>query len=267
MGCVSGSTKAPPGLGDGAPSKGAHGGGSRLPRILDPLDGRSLLARALDPHVDRAVELVDRLAGEVVLRHAAGRVALDLGHGAPRVTEWVRPRAAALTVVDAVDLGHGAHVRLPFPDETFELVYSLRTLAHLGHDDASSAAATRTALAEIARVLVPGGTALCQIDNPRSLFGAVHGIRHPIDAIERGAIVVESERGITRFETLGAFLELVPPALEMTDLHGLRVFTALPRLLVLPIVGRLFFRLEWFVRDRAPLRMFGAHLVVVLRRL
>jgi hypothetical protein len=75
MGRVSGSTKAPPG-----------------PRILDPVDKDGALARALDPHVDLAIELVDRLAGEVVLRHAGGRVALDLGHGAPRVTEWVQAR-------------------------------------------------------------------------------------------------------------------------------------------------------------------------------
>jgi SAM-dependent methyltransferase len=216
--------------------------------------------------VDLAMELVDRLAGEVVLRHAGGRVALDLGHGAPRVTEWVRPRAGALKVVDALDLGRGAEIRLPFADASFELVYSLRTLPHLGHDEPSSTAAAAAILLEIARVLAPGGTALCQIDNPRSLFGLYHGIRHPITAIERGALVVESERGVTRFDTLPAFLRLVPASLAMTDLHGLRVFTALPRLLALPILGRLLFRLEWLARDRAPLRAFGAHLIVVLRR-
>ena len=122
MGGVSGSTKAPPA--EATPT---------TPRILDPLDRHGVLSRALDPHVDMAMELVDRLAGEVVLRHAAGRVALDLGHGAPRVTEWVQPRAGALTVVDAVDLGRGAEIRLPIADASFELVYILSTLPHLPH--------------------------------------------------------------------------------------------------------------------------------------
>lgn len=239
---------------------------SPAPQILDPQDEHGTAVRPLDPHHDRVVELVDRLAGEVVLRHATGRIALDLGHGAPRVTEWVRPRAAALTVVDALDLGRGSDVRLPMRDGTFELVYSLRTLPHLGQDEASSTAAARSLLAEIARVLAPGGTALCQIDNPRSLWGAYHGIRHPITAIERGALVVESERGVTRFDTLPGFLELVPSALEMVDLHGLRVVTALPHLLGVPLLGRLLCRLEWIARDWAPLRSFGAHLLVVLRR-
>lgn len=243
----------------------------RAMTVLDPQgkDGATVLTP--DGHVerhvvDRLVELVDRLAGEVVLRHAAGRIALDLGHGAPRVTEWVRPRAAALTVVDAVDLGRGSEVRLRLRDASFELVYSLRTLAHLGHDEPSSTTALAGTLREIARVLAPGGTALCQIDNPRSLFGAYHGIRHPITAIEQGAIVVESERGVTRFEPLPTFLKLVPDSLEMTDLHGLRVFTVLPQLLAVPVLGRLLFRLEWFARDRAPLSHVGAQLLVVLRK-
>jgi SAM-dependent methyltransferase len=237
-----------------------------VPTIVEPQDRGGVIAQRDEPHVDLAVELCDRLAGEVVLRHAGGRVALDLGHGAPRVTEWVRPRAAALTVVDALDLGHGAAIKLPFAAESFELVYSLRTLPHLGHDEASSTAAARSLLAEVGRVLAPGGTALCQIDNPRSLFGVYHGIRHPITAIEKGALVVESERGVTRFETLPAFARLLPASLAITDVHGLRVVTALPRLLALPILGRIVFRLEWLARDRAPLRGFGAHLLVVLRR-
>lgn len=215
----------------------------------------------------RIVELCDRLAGEVVLRHSVGRATLDLGHGAPRVATWVRPRAASLTVVDAVDLGRGAEIRLPWRDRSFEVVYSLRTLPHLGHDERSSEAAARGLLAEIRRVLTPGGVALCQIDNPRSLWGAYHGIRHPGAVIERGPLVVESDRGITRFDTLRRLVDMLPPGLTLTEHHGVRVFTAWPRVLDIPLVGRMLEGLDWFARDRALLRGFGAHLLAVLRRL
>ncbi len=213
-----------------------------------------------------AGELVDALAGEVVMRHATGRIVLDLGHGAPRVAEWVRPRAASLRVVDAVDLGRGASIRLPFADGSFELVYSLRTLPHLGHDEATSEAAARSLLHEIARILAPGGTALCQIANPRSLWGLYHGVRHPVTVIERGSLVLESPRGLTRFDTLARFGKLLPPSLTLTQLHGLRVFVILPQLLALPIIGRILARLDWYARDRAPWRRFGTHLLLVLRR-
>lgn len=215
----------------------------------------------------RISALCDRLTGEVVLRHCVGRATLDLGHGAPQVATWVRPRAASLTVVDAVDLGRSAEIRLPWRDRSFEVVYSLRTLPHLGHDERSSQAALRAMLSEIGRVLTPGGVALCQIDNPRSLWGAYHGIRHPGTAIERAPLVVESDRGITRFDTLGRLVDMLPPGLTLTEHHGVRVFTAWPRLLEVPLIGRIFEGLDWFARDRALLRGFGAHLLMVLRRL
>ncbi len=261
MGAVSGSTKQ----GVDAPQRSPGGGNSDVPTIVEPvgmapsLHERSRAGWAL-------AALCDRLAGEIILRHAVGRATLDLGHGAPQVTEWVRPRAATLAVVDAVDLGRGERIRLPWKDDSFEVVYSLRTFAHLGHDERSSEAAARSLLQELARVLVPGGVALCQIDNPRSLWGAYHGIRHPGTVIERGPLVVESERGLTRFDTLPRLLEMLPPNLALSDLHGLRVFTAWPRLLSLPVLGRMLGGLEWFARDRALLRGFGAHLLCVLRR-
>ena len=274
MGAVSGSTKPRGGVvpevdgGTGGPGSGAgvrKDGPGPAPMILAPV---GVPARSVDSSRRAAAltKLCDRLAGEIVLRHAVGRTTLDLGHGAPRVTEWVRPRVATLTMVDAVDLGHGAQIRLPFRDGSFECVFSLRTLPHLGHDGPSSEAAARSMLAELGRVLVPGGTAICQIDNPRSLWGAYHGIRHPANVIEPGPLVVESDRGVTRFDTLPRLMEMLPPALAVGDLHGLRVFAAWPHVLAIPIVGRLIARLEWAARDRALLRGFGAHLLVVLRR-
>lgn len=267
MGAVSGSTKqggdAPQRSPGGGISSGEHGGD--VPTIVEPIGmAQTLFERSRGPRALGA--LCDRLAGEIILRHAVGRATLDLGHGAPQVTQWVRPRAATLTVVDAVDLGRGAQIRLPWKDESFELAYSLRTLAHLGHDERSSEAAARTALSELARVLAPGGVALVQIDNPRSLWGAYHGFRHPSTVIERGPLVVESDRGLTRFDTLPRLLEMLPPSLALSDLHGLRVFAAWPGLLALPLVGRLLGGLDWFARDRALLRGFGAHLLCVLRR-
>ena len=143
MGVVSGSTKGP----------------SRAVRILPPqgLDDRPALVP--QPESNRLTALLDRLAGEIVLRHATGRRVLDLGRGAPRVTEWVGQRVDTLTVVDAVDLGRGESIQVPLPDESFDLAFSLRTLPHLGHDAESSTEALRTLLAEIGRLVAPGGVA------------------------------------------------------------------------------------------------------------
>lgn len=191
---------------------------------------------------------------------------LDLGRGAPRITAWVEPRAAALTVIDAVDLGRGPTVSLPLPDCSFDVVYCMRTLPHLGRDEDSSIAAARCALAEMGRVLVPGGTALVQIDNPRSLWGVYHGIRNPSEVVEPGALVVESGRGLTRFDTVGRLQAMLPDTLEIEGIHGLRLLSTLPGLLHMPVLRALTTWFEWFARDRALLRGFGAHLLLELRR-
>ena len=221
---------------------------------------------AADRQTDAAENLHDRMLGEIVMRHATGRRALDLGHGVPRVTTWVSERAASLAVIDAVDLGRGDTVRLPMPDASFSLVYCVRTLPHLGRDNETSERAARSTLAEIGRVLEPGGTALVEIDNPLSLWGAVHGLRRPAKALEPGPMTIESDRGLTRFDTLALFSGRLPASLVITDLHGLRLLAPAGHLLSVPIIGRIVERLEWALRDRPVLRRMGGHLLVVLRR-
>jgi SAM-dependent methyltransferase len=277
MGRMSGSTKGsagqtPEDMAGSSPVPAARPPPRILPPDLGALDGSATPAvrpraePAMPRHRIKLRELVDRLIGDVVLGHTPGRRVLDLGHGADAITQWVSTRAGSLRVVDAVDLGRGSQVRLPFADGAFDLVYSLRTLPHLGHDEHTSEQAARSALAEIARLLAIGGTALVQIDNPRSLWGAYHGIRNPMTAIERAPLLVESDRGLTRFDTLSRFATLLPPTLTITGLHGIRVMVTLSHVLSIPIVGRWIERLEWFARDRPPFRRFGAHLLVVLRR-
>ena len=269
------------GLGSGTGTPAASGARPGLaeaptrrapPKILAPVVAHEGVAHtelassvldAADEHVD---ELVDRMAAEVVLRHATGRRVLDLGRGAPRVTEHVATRAASQVVVDAVDLGRGGSIALPLADASFDLVYCLRTLPHLGHDAESSELAARSLLSEVARLLGPTGVALVWIDNPLSLWGALHGLRRPAKALERGPLVIDSARGLTRFDTLPRLLSMLPASLSMTRLHGLRVVTIVPHVLAIPLVGRLLTRIEWWARDRAIVRRLGAHLLVELRR-
>jgi SAM-dependent methyltransferase len=219
---------------------------------------------ATDGRLDRHV---DELAAEVILRHAVGNRVLDLGHGAPRVGEWVAARSARHTTVDALDLGRGARIQVPLPDASFDLIYCLRTLPHLGQDAETSDQAARSALREIARLLAPGGVALVQIDNPTSLYGAWHGLRQLAKALERGPLVMESARGLTRFDTLQRVVRMLPESLDMTQVHGLRVFAATPHLLAMPVLGRILQRMDWWCRDRPLLRRLGAHLLVEVRRL
>ena len=239
----------------------------RMPQILDPVglgdDRPAVLPR--DPD-GRLTTLLDRLSADVVLRHATGRRVLDLGRGAPVVADWVADRVDRLTVVDAVDLGRGAAIRLPLPEGSFDCVYSLRTLPHLGQDAASSEAALSSALGEIGRVLAPGGIAVLELGNARSPIGLFHGLRQLGRSLDGSPIVIESPRGLTRLDVLSRVVERLPPTLVPIDLHGVRVAIASPHLLAVPLLGRFLARLEWLLRDQPLIRRLAAHLLVVLRR-
>lgn len=271
MAIVSRSTNGPPRTPPRMPQ--------RLPQILAPVglgdDRPALLPRESDR---RLGALLDRLEADVVLRHATGRRVLDLGRGAPEVADWVAERVDRLTVVDAVDLGRGATIRIPLPDGAFDCVYSLRTLPHLGHDRASSEAALGSALEELGRVLAPGGVAVLELANARSPIGLFQGLRQlgsrrPARAgrtaglgLDGGPLVVDSPRGLTRLDVLSRVVERLPATLVPIDLHGVRLVVASPHLLAIPLLGRVLARLEWLLRDQPLIRRLGAHLLLVLRR-
>ena len=254
----------------------------RMPQILAPVglgdDRPALLPRESDR---RLGALLDRLEADVVLRHATGRRVLDLGRGAPEVADWLAERVDRLTVVDAVDLGRGATIRIPLPDGAFDCVYSLRTLPHLGHDRASSEAALGSTLEELGRVLAPGGVAVLELANARSPIGVFQGLRQLGSrradgagragrtaglGLDGGPLVVDSPRGLTRLDVLSRVVERLPATLVPIDLHGVRLVVASPHLLAIPLLGRVLARLEWLLRDQPLIRRLGAHLLLVLRR-
>lgn len=221
--------------------------------------------RAARP-LDRLSGLAQSLVGDAILRHVAGRRVLDLGHGSPEIAQWVRATAASLETVDiSLATSDAGEIRLPHASERYDVIYSVRTLAHLGHDEASSDLGVTSTLAEAARLLVPGGVLLVEINNPRSLRGIAYGIRSPITVVATGSLVVADQRNVTRHDTLARLLHLAPRSLELAHVYGIRVLVPISRILGIPLIGRMLAAGEWWARD-SFLRGFGAHLLVALRR-
>ena len=216
---------------------------------------------------DRLSGLAQALVGEALLRHVAGRRVLDLGKGSPEIAHWVRPLCASLDTVDlSLCTTDAGEIRLPQADGRYDVVYALRTVAHLGHDEASSDLGVRSLLAEAARVVVPGGVVLVDINNPRSLRGFFYGIRHPITVVATGSVVLaDDHRRVTRHDTLARLLRISPTCLDVVAVYGVRVLVPIARALRIPLLGRLLAAGEWWARD-SFLRGFGAHLLVVLRK-
>ena len=141
----------------------------------------------------------------------------------------------------------GSVLHIPFPDESYDFVYSINVLHHL-----ESVTDQRAAFAEIKRVLRPGGLVFLHEINTRNvLFRFYMGYVFPsLNCIDEGV-----ERWI------------LPQRLERyTDMPVLetRSFTFLPEFLPEAIVRQLAFaerRLE-----ASSLRRYAAHYMAVLRR-
>ena len=233
------------------------------------------MVRAGDPAAepvaagDRLERLYASLTADVLLAHASGRKAIDLGYGSPEVTAWIRHRTGRhLSIVEkgALEADASSTPLREYAESDFDLAYCLRIFPHLGHDEESSERMARHVLEEAARVVRPGGIVAVEIANPRSLHGLRAGIRQPITVVARGTAMSSDESSLTRWETPGRLRELAPESLLPESIHGMGIFLPTRRLLQIPLLGRALEGLEWWGRDRPFLQHFGRRLLVLLRK-
>jgi len=184
----------------------------------------------------------------LLLREAAGvarsAVGLDLSRGmlAPA-------RARGLTVVQ------GSLTDVPLPSSSFDLVYSMKVLAHVP--------AIERAVAELARLVRPGGHLLLEFYNPFSLRflakwlggpGRIHG-----DGTDESHVY-------TRFDRLSQARSYLPAELELVTVRGVRVVTPVSHVFAWPPLGKLFTWAERAACDAPLLRNLGGFLILVARK-
>lgn len=210
-------------------------------------------------------DLVDDLEIDFVRRFGAGGDLLEVGCG----TGLLLARAAAFArSARGVDLSPGMLARarargldvveasatdLPFPDATFDLAYSFKVLAHVRDIE--------RALAEMARVVRPGGFVLAEFYNPASLRGLVKRLAPP------GAIsdARDESHVFTRFDTPDEARALAPRGTRFVSARGVRIVTPAAAALRVPVVGEVLRRAEWLLCD-SPLRRFGGFWIGAFRK-
>jgi ubiquinone/menaquinone biosynthesis C-methylase UbiE len=184
----------------------------------------------------------------LLLREAAGvarsAVGLDLSRG------MLGPaRARGLTVVQ------GSLTHVPLPSESFDLVYSMKVLAHVPPIE--------RAVAELARLVRPGGHMLLEFYNPMSLRylakrlggpGRIHG-----DGTDESHVY-------TRFDRLSQARSYLPPGVDLVAVRGVRVLTPASHVFAWEPLGKLFSWAERAACDAPLLRNLGGFLILVARK-
>lgn len=210
--------------------------------------------------------LIDELELELVRQYGAGKDILEAGCGTGLLlAEAARIGRSAVGVdLSAGMLGRarerglrvlqGSLTALPLPNESVDLVYSMKVLAHVPP--------IREALAELARVVRPGGHMLLEFYNPFSL-------RYLAKMIGGAAPIAEgtTDRDVyTRYDRLETARGYLPPGVELVSVRGVRVVTPTSSVFRQPLLATLFERAERVACDLPGLRRLGGFLILVARK-
>ncbi len=216
---------------------------------------------------------LDRVEVETVADLVRGADVLEVGCGTGLILRRLAPLARR---VAGVDLSAGmlrqarervpavvqaSALALPFPDRSFDVAVSFKVLAHIPE--------VRAVVAEMARVVRPGGYLALEFYNRHSLRALVKRLKPPSPIAPRegggrdGAIVSDADV-FTRYDSLAEAVSYLPDGVEVVRVHGIRIALPAAFLMKVPVLGA---ALGWQERllDRTPLRRFGGFLVLVAR--
>jgi ubiquinone/menaquinone biosynthesis C-methylase UbiE len=214
-----------------------------------------------DERRDGYYGVVNDLEYSAVAEAVAGADALEIGCG----TGLILARTAAVARrARGVDLSRGMAAfsarrkglvtaqasaeALPFADGSFDVVYSFKVLPHVPR--------VGDAMAEVARVLRPGGRAFLEFYNPWSLKWLANTV---VRLFGRGRPVYN------RYDSLRRVRRYLPSGLEVRSVRGVRIFAPSRHFYTVPGLGRAVARLEARCCD-SVLGRLGGYLVVEVGR-
>jgi len=210
-------------------------------------------------------DLVDDLEVDFVRRYGSGGDLLEVGCG----TGLILARTAALAKsARGVDLSPGMLERarerglsvseasateLPFPDDSFDVAYSFKVLAHVRE--------IQRALSEMTRVVRKGGFVLAEFYNPNSFRALAKRFGPP------GAISDSTDESavFTRFDSPDQARSYAPSGTRFVAARGVRIVTPAAAALRVPVLGNVLRRAEWLLCD-SPLRAFGGFWIGAFRK-
>ena len=211
-------------------------------------------------------KLIDELELGLIRRYGSGRDVFEAGCGTGLL---LREAASVARRAVGLDLSRGmlrpAHGRglqvvqgsltaVPLPDASFDLVYSMKVLAHVPP--------IREAVAELTRLVRPGGHLLLEFYNPYSFRYLAKRLGGP------GKIAAGTHENhvFTRYDTVARARSYLPADVEFVGVRGVRVVTPVSSVFKVPGLGQLFTQAEHLCCDLPGLRNLGGFLILIARK-
>jgi ubiquinone/menaquinone biosynthesis C-methylase UbiE len=210
--------------------------------------------------------MLDDLEVELVERYARGRDVLEVGCGTGLILDRVAEFARSARGIDlsggmlaraaqrGLSVAQASATELPIATASIDVAYSFKVLAHIPD--------IRGAMAEMARVVRPGGYVLAEFYNARSLRRLVKALKPPSAVSDQ----TNDEHVYTRYDDAAAITSYLPPELEWVTSRGIRVITPVAAVLKVPVVGAAVRWAEHRLADLPVARDVGGFLVAICRR-
>lgn len=211
-------------------------------------------------------KMLDDLELTAVERYGTGKDILEAGCGTGLLLGRTLRFAKSASGVDlsagmlskakerGLDVVQGSVTQLPYKDESFDLVYSVKVLAHVEDIEA--------AMEEMARVTRPGGIVLAEFYNPLSLRYLIKSLKAPT-AISSST---NDEAVYTRYDGPEQIRKYLPENLEWEGCRGVRIITPVSHVHKVPVLGSAFRALESVLADAPIARNLGGFLIAILRK-
>ena len=210
--------------------------------------------------------LIDELELELVRRYGEGRDVLEAGCGTGLLLRETAGFARSAVGLDlsrgmlssarqrGLRVMQGSLTDVPLPSASVDLVYSMKVLAHVPP--------IRQAVAELARVVRPGGHLLLEFYNPWSLRYLAKRLGGPAHI----ATNTTDHDVFTRYDTASQAAGYLGPDLEVVGMRGVRVLTPTSTVFRVAPLARLFTLAERAACDLPVLKSLGGFLILVARK-
>jgi ubiquinone/menaquinone biosynthesis C-methylase UbiE len=210
--------------------------------------------------------MIDELELTLIRRYSAGRDVFEAGCGTGLLLKEVAATARSAVGLDLsrgmlaqardrrLRVVQGSITNVPLPSSSFDLVYSMKVLAHVPR--------ITDALAELGRLVRPGGHLLLEFYNPLSLRYLAKRIGGP----SRIADEITDRDVFTRYDTLAQARSYLPSGVNVVGVRGVRVVTPTSKVWAIPGLGALFERIESAACDLPILRRLGGFMIVIAQK-
>ncbi|MBN2673530.1 MAG: class I SAM-dependent methyltransferase [Deltaproteobacteria bacterium] len=210
--------------------------------------------------------LIDQLELNIIRPLAADKDVLEVGCGTGLLMKELTQATRSIKGIDiseqmlekakarGLDVRQGVAEELPYADNSFDLVYSFKVLAHVEK--------IKEAMNEMNRVLRPGGYLVAEFYNALSIrhLAKVLGGPGNISADRTEADV------FCRWDTPKQVRSYIPHGTLFHGFKGVRVFTPAATAHKIPVVAPLLAKAEhWALHS--PLSAFGGFLVAVSQKM